>query len=61
MMASYNTGLGHLLEAQRIADMTRLYVPIIAELPRVTDEHARETRTYVERIWRYYTRMLTGP
>lgn len=41
--------------------MTRLYAPIIAELPRVTDEHTRETRTYVERIWRYYTRMLTGP
>lgn len=59
-MASYNAGLGHLLSAQRLAGMAVLYRPIAAELPRVTGDHARETRGYVRRIWRYYTMMLTG-
>jgi len=59
-MASYNAGLGHLLEAQRRADMATQYRPIAAALPRVTGEHARETRGYVRRIWRYYAGMLTG-
>ena len=59
-MASYNAGAGSLLRAQRVVGGKNLYSEIIQGLPDVTGHHARETITYVQRIWRYYVEMLTG-
>lgn len=59
-MASYNAGLGNLLKAQRRCGGANLYRRIIQCLPSVTGHYAKETRTYVRRIWRYWTAMLVG-
>lgn len=58
-MASYNAGAGHLIKAQRICDGKNLYRQIIPCLPQVTGHHAKETKTYVERIvGKWYPMML---
>tara|TARA_R110000772_G_scaffold268452_1_gene395562 strand:+ start:8185 stop:8694 length:510 start_codon:yes stop_codon:yes gene_type:complete len=50
-MASYNAGLGHILEAQRIEGNPSLYADIIVALPDVTgSDNANETTKYVELI-----------
>ncbi len=59
--ASYNTGLGNLLRAQRACGGAVDYAEIIRCLPDITGRHSRETITYVERIWTYYVRMLLAP
>ncbi|MDZ7809213.1 MAG: transglycosylase SLT domain-containing protein [Arhodomonas sp.] len=56
--ASYNAGLGHLLKAQRRCGGPPGYAEIIECLPEVTGRHSEETITYVQRIWRFWTRML---
>lgn len=53
-MASYNAGLGHLLNAQRRCNGALLYDEIIVCLPYITGRHSKETITYVQRIWRFY-------
>lgn len=58
VFASYNAGAGHLARAQRLCDGALEYAGIIRCLPAVTGRHSRETITYVERIWGYWTRML---
>jgi soluble lytic murein transglycosylase-like protein len=56
--ASYNAGSGNIIDAQRLAEAAADYDTIIAQLHRVTgDEHAAETRGYVERIERYYNEL----
>ncbi len=59
-LASYNAGLGHMLAAQKRAGGASDYRSIIAALPRVTGEHARETSTYVRRILMYWADLITG-
>lgn len=59
-MASYNAGLGHLLEAQRRCGGPNLYGQIVACLPAVTGEHATETKQYTRRIWRFWKQMVLG-
>lgn len=59
-MASYNAGAGNLIKAQRRCGGPNAYREIIECLPAVTGHYSRETITYVERIWRYWTRMLLG-
>ncbi len=59
-MASYNAGLGNILRAQRACTGQPLYSEIIPCLPQITGHHSRETRTYVQRIWSYWSRMLIG-
>ncbi len=59
-LASYNAGLGNILAAQRAAGGANRYQPIIDALPRITGRHAAETRTYVERTWRWFWAMLSG-
>ncbi|SEG12837.1 transglycosylase SLT domain-containing protein [Marinobacterium lutimaris] len=58
--ASYNAGAGNVLASQRVCGGANGYAEIIACLPRVTGDHATETKTYVQRIWRYWTEMLLG-
>lgn len=53
-LASYNAGLGNLLKAQRACGSAKLYHEIMDCLPAVTGHHARETSTYVERVWRWH-------
>ena len=55
--ASYNAGLGNIIEAQKKCDMARMYEPIIKCLPQVTGHHSRETITYVKRIAKWETLM----
>lgn len=67
MFASYNAGLGHLLKSQRIcnSEMRKYHVPIDLRhcneydyiesfLDRVTGRHSKETKTYNQRIFKYY-------
>lgn len=51
--ASYNAGLGNILQAQREAGGAVLFEPIMAWLHAVTGHHSRETITYVKRIKRW--------
>ena len=57
-LASYNAGLGNVLQAQKLAGGVSGYAAIIKRLPRVTGDAAGETITYVTRIWGYWTRMV---
>jgi soluble lytic murein transglycosylase-like protein len=59
-MASYNAGLGNIVEAQKLAAGANQYHKIIAQLHQVTGEdNAHETRTYVERIFGYFVEQIT--
>lgn len=59
-MASYNSGLGDILDAQKAADSASGYREIMAKLPQVEPKHAPETIRYVKRILGYYTQEITG-
>lgn len=52
-LAAYNAGLGNILKAQSLANGSLLYAPMAKQLPRVTGKHAKETTTYVNRIFSY--------
>lgn len=58
--ASYNAGAGNLIRAQRLCGGLNGYAEIINCLPEVTGHHSKETITYVERIWKYWSMMLLG-
>lgn len=58
-LASYNAGFGNMLKAQTVAEGSAAYSDIIAALPQVTGRHSRETRTYVRRILRTYSTLVT--
>ncbi|WFQ78165.1 transglycosylase SLT domain-containing protein (plasmid) [Xenorhabdus sp. SF857] len=58
--ACYNAGCGWVLKAQKLCGSPAHYKEIIQCLPQVTGKHARETMTYVERIWRYWMQMRNG-
>lgn len=50
-LASYNTGLGNMLHAQKLAENKISYVSILSELPKVTGIRAyKETQNYVTNI-----------
>lgn len=56
--ASYNAGLGNILNAQRAARGAVDYAGIIAQLHTITgDANAAETREYVRRIQRIYQQL----
>ena len=60
--ASYNAGLGNLLDAQKACrredgTLPNLYLDIEACLPQITGHHSEETMTYVRRIDRYWQQM----
>ncbi|MDO6466791.1 transglycosylase SLT domain-containing protein [Neptunomonas phycophila] len=57
-MASYNAGAGNLIKSQKKAQGASSYAEIIAKLPQVTGRYSEETKTYVQRIWSYWTQML---
>ncbi|MDN5938126.1 MAG: transglycosylase SLT domain-containing protein [Salinisphaera sp.] len=56
-LASYNAGFGSLLAAQRASGGAVMACPILSALPQITGQHARETRTYVRRVWRWWRQM----
>lgn len=57
--ASYNAGLGNILQAQRNAGGANSYNRIIKGLKAVTGpDNAHETTTYVERIFNYFTDLV---
>ncbi len=56
--ASYNAGAGNIIKAQRVCGGPNRYSEIMACLPQVTGHHSRETKTYVDRIWMYWERMV---
>ena len=58
-LASYNSGLGDILKAQRRMGGPSLYWEIIRGLPLVEPEHAEEPIEYVKRILRTYVRLVT--
>ncbi len=58
--ASYNAGLANVVEAQQICGGPNRYRRIIKCLPEVTGEHAKETRSYVSRIWRWFLQLMAN-
>jgi len=53
MLAGYNAGPGHLLNAQKKCGGANGYYQIICCLPEITGKHAIETINYVENITGY--------
>lgn len=49
-LASYNAGAGNIYKAQKLSGMKSSYPDIIAELPKVTGRHSKETSDYVRKI-----------
>jgi membrane-bound lytic murein transglycosylase MltF len=58
--ASYNSGLGDILKAQKAAGMVNGYREIIAKLPEIEPQHCAETIRYVKRILGYFAQEITG-
>lgn len=57
-LATYNTGMGNMLKAQRVSGGANDFTAIMAYLPAVTGAAgALETRTYVSRIEGYYAQL----
>jgi len=57
-LATYNTGMGNMLKAQKASDGANDFEGIMAYLPAVTGAAgALETRTYVARIEAYYAQL----
>jgi membrane-bound lytic murein transglycosylase F len=56
-LASYNAGLGNILEAQRESGGAIFWVDINKSLPKVTGHHSKETVGYVKRFWRTIKRL----
>ena len=56
-LASYNAGLGNILEAQKTCGMPVLYRDIIKCLPEVTGKHSKETMNYVPLVYKWYEDM----
>lgn len=56
-LCSYNAGAGNCRKAWRLADEPQSWDVTAASLGDVTGRHAKETRTYVERIWRWFSMM----
>lgn len=59
-LASYNAGAGNLIKAQKACGGPSLFSEIIVCLPDITGHYAKETQTYVRRIWTYFTQMILG-
>lgn len=58
-LASYNAGLGNILEAQKLAGDANEYHKIIAQLHRVTNaDNANETSAYVEKIFGFFIEQI---
>jgi len=55
-LASYNAGIGNIRKATREAGSYKAD-PVLAALPRVTGKHARETQTYVRRVYEWYAQL----
>ncbi len=60
-LASYNAGIGNILEAQRIANNARGYHEIISQLHQVTGDNANETTNYVRRVLQYWVNYVIDP
>ncbi len=59
--ASYNAGMGNLIKAQKLCGGRALYAEIIPCLEAVTGpKNSHETRTYVQRIARYWAMLEAG-
>lgn len=60
-LASYNAGFGNLVQAQKKSGGALDYLTIAGHLHLVTGRsNANETRTYVQRIFRYFTGQILG-
>lgn len=57
-LASYNAGLGNILEAQKLANNAWAYDTIMRELHRVTGHKSAEPINYVYRIREFYSTLL---
>lgn len=59
-LASYNSGLGDILKAQRASGDKVLYAEIIEKLADVEPDHAPETLGYVRKILSSYNGLVIG-
>lgn len=59
-IASYNAGGGNIRRSRRACPYPATWKPVLFDcLPNVTGKHAKETQTYVTRIWGFYERLRT--
>lgn len=58
--ASYNSGLGDILKAQKAAKMANGYREIMARLPEIEPFHSTETINYGKRILANWAKEITG-
>lgn len=58
--ASYNSGLGDILKAQKVAGMAVSYRLIMQALPKVEPDHAGETIDYGKKILAHWAKEITG-
>lgn len=58
--ASYNSGIGDIVEAQKFQGGKLLYAEIIKGLPMADPKGAKETIKYVRSILTYYNDLVTG-
>lgn len=59
-LASYNAGIGHILNAQLRQGNPSMYRDIIQGLPLVTGPKSRETIRYVKKILYHFTEIVVG-
>lgn len=57
-MASYNSGAGNIIKAQKACGNPPGYEAIMACLPQITGRYARETQGYAPRIRAIYVRLM---
>lgn len=57
-MAGYNAGAGNILKAKKKCPAGSAWNTVLFDcLPLVTGKHAKETQTYVTRIWGFFDRL----
>ena len=60
-LASYNAGIGNTRQAWRLCGEPGTYADGVPPcLPDVTGHHAEETKSFVQRVWRWWTQMIHG-
>jgi len=57
-LASYNAGIGNITKAWRLAGKPAYWSHTADVLDKITGKHAEETKTYVQRVYRWHDQLL---
>jgi hypothetical protein len=56
-LASYNAGRGNISRAWKLCERPAEWEQTAICLPEITGRHAKETTTYIQRIWKWWKMM----